>query len=459
MIELFRVALNVSVVGLLGPLGVGWLCDAVLTARGLSRPTLGMVYWIGLMGLGALIVVGHGLGVPQTLVLSVVTLVAAGGWMWALATRRWRSGNEVRHVLPLLPLGMVGIVYCVLDPVRIWDSYLIWLARVRLLEEWVPLSRFGDLGIVFPEYPFLGAAAWWWTDRVARVPVEAGRVVFVFAYLAFCLAVLTHAGHVRSNRFQAFWVFLAYTYLSFDVVTGYQDGFLMVSMGMVALAFLHWGHRGVVWIPPLAAGLSLVKAEGAVLGSILVFCWFVSRPWQSPTSDGSRLDLRSVLVGCLGFALIMALWPWLEIRNGLNPTHVQGDAFDIQSLGSVLGQVDRIPAILRKIALYYASVPWITIPFLAAFACATLSAERLDRQRRFLLSVVTLHVTFVIAVFWLTQLPFEWHLGAASHRLLLQGRLVLMLFVYETAMRQWAPLFESQRTTDLGGRVSAVEAS
>jgi hypothetical protein len=50
-----------------------------------------------------------------------------------------------------------------------------------------------------------------------------------------------------------------------------------------------------------------------------------------------------------------------------------------------------------------------------------------------------LHLLFVVTVFWLTQLPFEWHLGTALHRLLLQGRLAMVPFVFETATLRWAP--------------------
>ena len=73
--------------------------------------------------------------------------------------------------LPLLPLALAAIGYCVLIR-QMWDSNLIWLARVRLLEQWTSLSRFGDLSIIYPEYPYWGAAAWWWTEWTARVPLK-----------------------------------------------------------------------------------------------------------------------------------------------------------------------------------------------------------------------------------------------------------------------------------------------
>jgi hypothetical protein len=50
----------------------------------------------------------------------------------------------------------------------------------------------------------------------------------------------------------------------------------------------------------------------------------------------------------------------------------------------------------------------------------------------------------VVTVFWLTQLPFEWHLATALHRLLLQGRLLMLLFIGETATLQWAPLAQAR---------------
>jgi len=106
----------------------------------------------------------------------------------------------------------------------------------------------------------------------------------------------------------------------------------------------------------------------------------------------------------------------------------------------VVSQADRFPTIFRAIGLYYAQRPWITLPFLAAVAVSLVPGERLDRHRRFLLGFVALHLLFVMTIFWLTQEPFEWHLGAALPRLLLQGRLVMFLFVFETATLWWTRL-------------------
>lgn len=439
MIELLRIALTVSVIALIGPLGVGWLWAEALTHKGESIPSLGMIYWLGLMCVGALIVLGHGLELSQTLVVVLVASASTGGWILHLMRRRRQPRGALTTGLPLLPLALTGIAYCVLDPVRIWDSYLIWLARVRLLEQWTSLSRFRDLRIVYPEYPYLGAAAWWWTEWAARVPVESGRVIFLFAYLAFFLAVLARYERTGSIRLRLLCGFFAYACFSLEIINGYQDGFLMISAGMVALAFLQWGDRGAVWVLPLAAGLSLIKTEGAVLSLILVFCWFGSKLSRSPTVRGNRLDRHVLLLGGLGFLLILAIWPWLQLRNGLDPANLQSGAFRIRSIGIALSQADRLPTILGAIGLYYAQRPWITLPFLAAVGVSLTSGETLDRQRRFLLGFVALHLLFVITIFWLTQEPFEWHLGAALPRLLLQGMLVMLVFILETASLRWAP--------------------
>jgi hypothetical protein len=438
MIDLLRTALIVSVFALIGPLGVGWLWAAALIHAGESKPSLGMIYWLGLMCVGALILLGHGLELSQTLVVVLVASASTGGWILHLMRNRRQTRAALTTGLPLLPLALAGIAYCVLHPVSMWDSYLIWLARVRLLEQWTSVSRFRDLGMINPEYPYLGAAAWWWTEWAARVPVESGRVIFLFAYLAFFLAVL--ARHARTSiRVRLLWVFLAYACFSLEIINGYQDGFLMASAGMVALAFLQWGDRGAAWVMPLAAGLSLIKTEGAVLALILVFCWFASKFSRSPTVHGNRLDRRVLLLGGVGFVLILAIWPWLQLRNGLDPANIQNGAFRVRSIGIAVTQADRVPTILRAIGLYYAQRPWISLPFLAAVAVSLAPGEILDRQRRFLLGFVALHLLFLITIFWLTQAPFEWHLGAALHRLLSQGRLVMLVFIFETANRRWAP--------------------
>jgi hypothetical protein len=437
MIELLQIALIVSVIALIGPLGIGWLWAAALTHKRESEPSLGMIYWLGLMCVGALIVLGHGLELSRTLVVVLVASASTGGWILHLRNRS-QTRVALTTALPLLPLTLAGIAYCVLDPVRVWDSYLIWLARVRLLEQWTSLSRFRALGIVYPEYPYLGAAAWWWTEWAARVPVESGRVIFLFAYLAFFLAVLARYERTESIKLRLLWGFFAYACFSLEIINGYQDGFLMVSAGMVALAFLQWRDRGAVWVLPLAAALSLIKTEGALLALILVFCWFGSKLSRSPTVHGNRLDRHVLMLGGVGFILMLAFWPWLQLRNGLDPANFQSGAFQIRSIGIALSQADRLPTILRAIGLYYAQCPWITLPFLAAVGLSLTPGETLDRQRRFLLAFVASHLLFVTTIFWLTQEPFEWHLGSALHRLLLQGRLVMLVFIFETASLRWA---------------------
>jgi hypothetical protein len=440
MIELLRTASIVSVVALIGPLGIGCLWAAALRDRGHCKPSAGMIYWLGLISLGAVVLLGQGVGFSQGFVVLLIVSASAGGWVWRLTRKpRWTTAG-LTTTLPLLPLALGGVGYCVLDPVQMWDSYLIWLARVRLLEQWTSLSRFRDLGIIFPEYPYLGAAAWWWTEWAARVPVEGGRVIFVFAYLAFFLALLARQ---RNTPVRLLCVFFAYACFSLEIINGYQDGFLMVSTGMVALAFMEWGDRGAAWLMPLAAGLSLIKTEGAVLSLILVFCWFASKSSRWPTVHGNRLAGRALFTGGLGFAVILAAWPWLQLHNGMDSANVQGGVFRIGSIGTAVSQTARFPTILREIGRYYAERPWITLPFLAAVGISLHRRETLDRRRRFLLAFVALHLLFVVTVFWLTQLPFEWHLATALNRLLLQGRLVILLFIFETAT-QWASLAQAR---------------
>jgi len=159
---------------------------------------------------------------------------------------------------------------------------------------------------------------------------------------------------------------------------------------------------------------------------------------------GDRLAGRVLFAGGLGFVVILAVWPWLQLQNGMNPANVQSGVFRIDSIGIAVSQAARLPTILREIGRYYVERPWITLPFLAAVGVSLHRQEILDRQRRFLLAFVALHLLFVVTVFWLTQLPFEWHLATALHRLLMQGRLVMLLFICETAMLRWAPLAQAR---------------
>ncbi len=441
MSELLFAASAASLIGLVAPLGVGCIWNEALRVRGETPPSFGMLYWLGLISLGAFVLLAFGLRLPQAFVLAAVSCASLGGWLWHLARRFVSRSTPVsyargRTIAPLLPLVLAGVAYCVLDPVRVWDAHLIWLARVRLLEQWIPLWRFQELQITRPEYPFLGAAAWWFIQAISRVPVEAARVVFLFAYVAFFLAALARYSASWNMGGVALAIFFCYACFGLEIINGYQDGFLMVSAGMVALALLHWGDRGMAWIAPLAAALSLIKAEGAVLGPLVLLCWIASAPQRFATVWRDSSHGGGVRIGTLLFIVLISAWPFFLWQSGLDPGRVQGDAFRIDSLGVFAEQVDRVPAILSKIVSDYAAAPWVAIPFLAAVVWG----GTLDRNRRFLLAFVSLHVLFVVVVFWLTQLPFEWHLASAGPRLLAQGRLVMLLFVCETAVQQWAPL-------------------
>jgi uncharacterized membrane protein YwzB len=437
--DLLYAAVVASLIGAAAPLGIGWIWDGGLRRRGMTAPSLGMVYWLGLMSVGTFVLFAYALQLPQGLVVAFVPTASLAGWLLHLARRTRSTVPGFRALTPFLPLVLVGIVYCVLDPVRGWDSYLNWFAKVRLMDQWIPLSRFQELDIIRPEYPFLGPAAWWWTQTVGKVPVEAARVVYLFAYVAFFMAALTHYSARWKVGGRVLAVFYGYTCFTLEIINGYQDGLLMASAGMVALAFLQWGDRGVAWIAPMAATLSLIKSEGTVVGALLFVCWFASDPRRFARMYRERTERRRLLIAMLGFVIVCSAWPWLEWRSGLNPGRVHGDAFRIVSVKVFAEQAERVPTIVAKLASDLAAAPWVSVPFAAAALSAAFS-RALDRRRRFLIGFVVLHVLFVVVVFWATQLPFEYHLAVAGARLLAQGRLVMVLFVFETAVQQWAPI-------------------
>ena len=137
MSELLFAASAASVVGSLGPLGVGWIWDRTLRARGVAPPSFGMLYWLGLISLGGIVLLAYALRLPKAFVLVAASSVSFAGWVWCVAPRFLSGGARiptasVRAIAPFLPLVLAGVAYCVLDPVRVWDAQLIWLARVRL---------------------------------------------------------------------------------------------------------------------------------------------------------------------------------------------------------------------------------------------------------------------------------------------------------------------------------------
>jgi hypothetical protein len=155
--------------------------------------------------------------------------------------------------------------------------------------------------------------------------------------------------------------FFWYACFSLEIINGYQDGFLMVSTGMVALAFMEWGDRGAVWLcHSLRDSRSLKQrcCSFVDFGLLLVCLQVVALADGAWESSGWTRVVR----GRLGFVVILALWPWLQLQNGIDPTNVQGACFGLARSESRESGRPGFPRFSGKSVGIMRSVPGLLFP-------------------------------------------------------------------------------------------------
>lgn len=405
--------------------------------RELGGPTRA---FLGAASIGAVVVAGHGLGVPQPVAMGAAATFALGAAALALrrrdpATDPPLSGRERLALaalwLALLPLAAAAVLRALHDPVLAWDARKLWYGRVRDLYFWEPIG-----GNPLSAYPELGPALWMLPVRWLGLAYEgAGRAVLPIAYFAWIAALPRLLG--RPIGFAAAAAAALSAPLAFDVralTDGYQDALVLVASGFACVALLrlvlgagepsprHLAATGVLTGLP-----ALVKQEGLVWGLVLAVACAAALlagrrrpPW--------RQVRRLALPFAAGWIATVASWPALLAWNHV-AVGVQGDAFTVASIAGALGQVDRWPVIAPYFARYAEAHRFHLLACAVSAGAAAAMVPRLRRALAMLATVLLLHMAFLALAFLSTRSHLAWHLENAFARLAYQGDFVYVVVV------------------------------
>jgi hypothetical protein len=410
---------------------------ALLTAPALvgtasaPRTAVGVRWALGAVLLCLAGVVLHGLGIPRDPTRwALATLTLAAAVKCALTTRLLRTGR----VDPVLGLAFglvatVGTLLVLSQPVNAWDAVAIYYRKTRALLAWLPLSAMPTA-----VYPELGPMGWSLLLAIAGASAEpVGRLLFLGFYLAWLttLPQWLPSPAPLPTRLALILAVAAYVDLG-KITNGYQDAVVMSVAGLSAGLLGRVLAGGAV--SPVAAGdercpvaiglffagaLAAIKAEGMVLGAILVGGWLVA---VGIVRGPQRLKPFLPFVG-LWLALTL-LWPLLLLVNGVSFATFHPGAYGILSLGESIRRLSRLPYIAYGFARLG---PWYVLPIVAA-ALTSVAAWRCVPPVRPLLAWLwgcgVAHWLWIVTVFLLTNLDLRWHVRTSLDRLEFQHSFV-----------------------------------
>jgi hypothetical protein len=405
-----------SLVLILAPLAVGGALPGRFGAA--TR------WYLGLVALAALTVVTHGLHAPQALslgltALAVAAALALGRKHWQLPGRdEWPKLGALALVLAV-PFAAVWL-QAVDQPVNAWDALHIWFFKTRSLAAWWPLSQL----MPDPHYPDLGAAYWMLMLKLGA-PESVGRAVFVVVHFSLLAALLDVSG--RPYRWSTV-IAIAATFLLWldgDACSnGYQDSTVAATVGIAAVILARQLAGETTRLELLAAGAlagaaGLVKNEGTFLG--LVTTASFAGVWLLLPPAGWRTRARALVPLFAAQGAVVVIWPLLSLLNGLDPSSVQGNAFSLKSAFGAWRSFDRWPAIQVYFDAHLARLHLLVLVGAVTTVGALALAPRARKPLVFLWAAWSLHLGFVLWVFFSTKQDLAWHLQTAFARLASQG--------------------------------------
>jgi hypothetical protein len=394
---------------------------------------------LGLVALATLTVVTHGLAAPRLLSLGLDALLVVAAV--ALARKRWvlPERSELYRLAGLTALLAVPLTAAWLltvdQPVGAWDAVHIWYSKTRCLQAWRPFSQIKP----DPHYPHLGAACWALMLELGAFE-SLGRTVFAFIYFAFVASLLESMG--RPYRWSTLAALGATFLVGFDLdacTNGYQDTTVaaLVGLGAVILTRILFSADGdpnptaderahLAAAGLLCGAAGLVKNEGLFVGLIVTASFTaVVLLRRAPSRWRALLSpLRPLLVAQ---GATMLLWPLLSLLNGLDPRSVQGNAFSLKTALTAYRAIDRWPAIRPYFDAHLARVHLLVLVGGVASLAAMALSPRARKPLVFLWSAWTLHLGFVLWVFFSTQQELGWHLETAFARVASQGIPLVMI--------------------------------
>jgi hypothetical protein len=439
------------------------VCLPLLLARGLRLPEGWASRWYtGAMLGGLLIIVGHGLQIPQPVTFGIIVVLTLGLYVRAKNTMEERcpltTDERVSLALLITVLAIPAasaVLRTVHDPVLHWDAFVIWFAKARALDQWLPVHQ-----MPHRNYPELGPVLWMSAFKwMGPAQENVGRAIFPILYFVWAASLMDVFG--RPYSLSAAFTILLSALLVLDVqavTSGYQDAFVLVGSGFAASKLVrllisspretssllqHFGEaaqrKELLRIGFLTGVIGLIKQEGTVCSLLLTGSFLLVLLLSTHPSAWAKIA-RALLPFFCTWLPTVVMWPAILILHQVDVRAIQGDGFSVRSVLNAYQQVDRWSLISPYVTAYLEARLSLTVVCGAGSVASFIVVPSSRRPIVFLWTVFALHLAFVILVFFSTQADLSWHLATAFQRLAQQAGFALVLLVFVTLtglLRYW----------------------
>jgi hypothetical protein len=411
-------------------------------------------WYTGVMVTGLLIILGHGLRIPQPVTFGVIILLTLGLYARARNTTQVRpplaTGERLAVTLLIAVLAIPAasaVLRAAHEPVVDWDAFAIWFAKARAVDTWVPVDQ-----MPYRNYPELGPVLWMSTFKWMGPDYESvGRAIFPLLYFAWMASLMDVFG--RPYSLSATFAILLSSLLVLDVravTSGYQDAFVLMGSGFAASRLVQLliaspsgtnallqhlseapQRRELLRAGFLTGVVGLIKQEGTVLSLILTGAFMLVLLLSTRPSAWTKLP-RALLPFLYAWLPTVTVWPAILALNQVDVRAIQGDGFTAGSILNAFQEVDKWPHIRPFVTAHLESRLSLTIACGVGSVASFIVAPPSRRPIVFLWTIVGLHLAFVILVFFSTREDLSWHLRTAFERLAQQAGFALLLLVFVT---------------------------
>ncbi len=391
-------------------LGLGW-------AR--SLPDVGLAYMAGVAAVGLtgqlLLIAGLALTVWQVVAVSAALLAAGAAVARGRTTGKpaWLVRGALIAVAVLVAAFLLLLaVDFVFQPLWKWDSWAMWTAKARsiVLLDGLDPSYFRTAALV-PEHPLLLPTIEAIDFRFMGLDEQVLHLQFWLLVAGFLGALVALLRDVVPPL--ALWPVLAAILFApafaYQAATAYADVPLALFFALAGVCAWRWlalgEHRALGLLALFAAATCATKFEGLVLvGALLLVLVLL-------IAASSRR--RAALTAVVGLVALVGVLPWRlwMAAHDVHQYHSIGQGLHPETLWS---RLDRIPtavwALLREML---DPSSWLLLVPVAVAAAALAFATRERRASALALGTAVVIVCALTAVYWVTALPFEFHVESA----------------------------------------------
>jgi hypothetical protein len=382
-----------------------------------SLPDFGLAYMAGVAALGLagqlLLIGGVALTVWQVIAVSAALLAAGAAVARGRATGKqaWRVRGALIAVVALVAafLVLLGVDF-LFQPLWKWDSWAMWTAKARsiVLLDGLDPGYFRTAALV-PEHPLLLPVIEAIDFRFMGLDEQVLHLQFWLLLAGFLCALVALLRDVVPPL--ALWPVLAAILFApafaYQAATAYADVPLALFFALAGVCAWRWLALGERWALGLlalfAAATCATKFEGLVLvGSLLLVLVLL-------IASSSRR--RAALTAAVGLVALMGVVPW-RLWMAAHDVHQYHSIAQGLDPGTLWSRLDRIPAAVGALLREMLDPSsWLLLVPVAVAAAALAARER--RAGALALGTAVVIVCALTAVYWVTALPFEFHVESA----------------------------------------------